>query len=122
MPEDEIYIERRKHKRFKKQLRASYRLIARDELESDIEPKKIKGESVDISTSGIQLICDENIRKDNIIKIDIEIPMEKTLIETFAEVRWCRFDDEMKKYKIGLYFLVVKEDHINLINRLVKVR
>lgn len=120
MPEGEIYIERRKHKRVEKKLRASYRLIFRDELESDIELNKIKVESIDISTSGIQLICDENIDIDNIIRIDIEIPIEKTSIETFAEVRWCRFDNEIKKYKIGLHFLVIKEDHINLINRLVK--
>ena len=120
MPEGEIYIERRKHKRVEKKLRASYRLISRDELEHDIGLEKIKVESIDISTSGIQLICDEKIEIDNIIRIDIEIPVEQTFIETFAEVRWCKFDDKLKKYKVGLHFLVIKEDHINLINRLIK--
>ncbi len=120
MPKGEIYIERRKHKRVEKKLRASYKLISRDELESESESKKIKVESIDISTSGIQLICDEDIETDSIIRIDIEIPIEKTFIETFAEVRWCKFDNQIKKYKIGLHFLVIKEDHINLINRLVK--
>ncbi len=120
MPEGEIYIERRKHKRVEKKLKASYRLISKDEFESDIELKKTKVESIDISTGGIQLVCDENIEIDSIIRIDIEIPVEKTLIETFAEVRWCIYDKEIKKYKIGLHFLVIKEDHINLISRLIK--
>ncbi|MCX8094546.1 MAG: PilZ domain-containing protein [Candidatus Goldbacteria bacterium] len=120
MPEGEIYIERRRHKRVEKRLKAYYRLITRNELDNDEELKKFKVESIDISTGGIQLICEENIETDNIIRIDIEIPTEKTFIETFAEVRWCRFDDKIKKYKIGLHFLVIKEDHINLINRLIK--
>jgi len=120
MPEGEIYIERRKHKRVEKKLRASYRLISRDEIESDADLKKIKVESIDISTSGLQLVCNENIEIDSIIRIDIEIPIEETFIETFAEVRWCIYDKEIKKYKIGLHFLVIKEDHINLINRLTK--
>jgi c-di-GMP-binding flagellar brake protein YcgR len=120
MPEGEIYIERRKHKRVEKQLKASYRLITRDELASDTELIKTKAELTDISTSGIQLICNENIEPDSIIRIDIEIPIEETFIETFAEVRWCKFNNKIKKFKIGLHFLVIKEDHINLINRLVK--
>lgn len=120
MSEGKIYIERRKHRRVEKKLRASYRLLSRDELEYYVEQNERKVESIDISTSGIQLICDENIETDNIIRIDIDIPVEKTIIETFAEVRWCRFDNEIKKYKFGLHFLVIKEDHINLINRLIK--
>lgn len=120
MPEGEIYVERRRHKRIEKRLKVSYRLISKDEMENDKEFKKVKVESSDISTSGIQLICDENIEIDSIIRIDIEMPIEKTLIETFAEVRWCKFDSDLKKYRIGLHFLVIKEDHISLINRLIK--
>ncbi len=117
MPEGEIFIERRRHKRVEKKLKVFYKILNKDELENEVSVKQAV-ESSDISISGIQLLCDEKIALEQIIRLDIIIEEHQEPLTTFAEVRWIKFDDKINKYRAGMEFLVVKEEHINIIKNL----
>ncbi|MCE5301451.1 MAG: PilZ domain-containing protein [Spirochaetia bacterium] len=119
MPQGNLYMNRRKHARVQKKMAVIYKVMAGDEFETvspDIERKR-NVESEDISTSGMQLICDESLDPDRIVRLDVKLGGTDELV-TFAEVRWVRKDESIKKYRIGLEFLVVKEDHINSIKKI----
>jgi c-di-GMP-binding flagellar brake protein YcgR len=120
MAQGEVYIEKRKHRRINKKLLVTYKIMAGDEYEKqppELERKRSVN-SEDISISGLQLICDEELKIDRILRLDIKLAGDEPLA-TFAEVRWCRRDEAMKKFRIGLEFLVIKEDHINIIKKLL---
>lgn len=118
MPEGEIISEKRRHKRVTKALKVQYRML-NDSEEAAISDKKKKiAESIDISVSGIQLICDEPVKLESVIRLDIEIDKGQPL-STFAEVRWIRIDERTGKNRLGLEFLVIKEDHIKIIQSLL---
>ena len=119
MPEGEIRIDRRKHKRVEKVLRVAYKVMPKEDAEEDIILiSKKHVESADISVSGIQLICDEQIGLDRIIRLDVDVEGENSPMATFAEVRWIRHDEKLKKFRLGLEFLVIKEDHIATIKKI----
>jgi len=119
MPEGEIQYEKRRHKRTYRKLKVHYRMLNETEEDTIIIPKKKKtAESADISISGIQLICDDSLSIDSVIRLDIEVEQAQPL-STFAEVRWVRQDEKNGKYRLGLEFLVIKEDHIKLIQALM---
>jgi c-di-GMP-binding flagellar brake protein YcgR len=118
MPEGEIFIERRKHKRVPKKLKVFYRLMTEEEIESNMnERTKKEVESSDISITGIQLLCDEKIDAEKILRLDV-FAGEDEPIATFAETRWVKYDDKVKKYRVGMEFLVIKEEHINIIKKI----
>lgn len=118
MPEGEIFIERRRHKRVPKKLRVFYRLMTDDEIEININEKtKKEVESSDISITGIQLLCDEKLDVEKILRLDVYTDEEEP-IATFAETRWVKYDDKIKKYRVGMEFLVIKEEHINIIKKI----
>jgi c-di-GMP-binding flagellar brake protein YcgR len=119
MPEGELSLERRKHKRAEKKLKVMYKQMAKDEAARVLLPDKKNVESEDISISGIQLICEENMQLDQILRLDIVIDPGGEPLTTFAEVRWVRNDTQLKKYRIGMEFLVIKEDHIEAIRKLI---
>lgn len=119
MPEGQIYIDRRKHTRVDKKLNVSYRVMPKEETEKEIfGAVKKHVQSVDISTSGMQLICDESIELDRVIRMDVMLDGSDEPLATFAEVRWARRDEKLKKFRIGIEFLVIKEDHITAIRKI----
>ena len=120
MPTGDMYLDRRKHKRAQTKLSVTYKIMADDEFaapepESD---RRKKVETEDISTSGLQLICNEEIGRDKIVRLDVTVAATGEALATFAEVRWVRFDESLKKYRVGLQFLVIKEDHIATIKKI----
>jgi len=119
MPKGEIFVERRRHKRASKKLKVIYKIISNlDSERPGWEPPKKTVDSADISIMGIQLLCDEILNPDQMLRLDIVLEDEHEPIATFAEVRWSRFDDSIKKYRAGMQFLVIKEDHINIIKKM----
>jgi c-di-GMP-binding flagellar brake protein YcgR len=120
MPRGEMfYEEKRRHKRVNKKLKVIYRVMQGAEI-GIIESEKAKKtvESLDISVCGIQLICDEQFEADQVLRLDVIVDGEDKPMATFAEVRWCRRDNQLAKYRIGMEFLVLKEDHINVIRKI----
>jgi len=119
VPEGQIYNERRKHTRVDKNMKVSFRIMPKEETEKEaFNAAKKHVESVDISISGMQLICDEAIELDRVIRMDVMMEGEPSPLATFAEVRWVRRDDKLKKFRVGIEFLVVKEDHIAAIKKI----
>lgn len=114
-----MYMERRKHARADKVMKVSFRVMPKEETEKEaFNAAKKHVESVDISISGMQLICDENIELDRVIRMDVVMDGEAAPLATFAEVRWVRRDEKIKKFRVGIEFLVIKEDHIAAIKKI----
>jgi c-di-GMP-binding flagellar brake protein YcgR len=114
-----LYEEKRRHKRVNKSLKVVYRVMQDAEI-GIIESEKARKtvESLDISVCGIQLICDEQFEADQVLRLDVTVDGEDKPMATFAEVRWCRRDSQLARYRIGMEFLVLKEDHINVIKKM----
>jgi len=119
MPEGDLYIEKRRYKRVDRKMRVTYKLApSSEEEEGKIDTAKKLVETADISIDGLQLICEEDIPISSLLRLDVEIEGENKPLATFAEVRWARFDTQIKKFRIGLQFLVIKEDHVEAIKKI----
>jgi c-di-GMP-binding flagellar brake protein YcgR len=121
MPEGQIFVERRKFKRSDKKITVSYKVVS---LPAEIEAIKKKldkstVETVNISVGGIQLIDDEELQAEQILRIEIRTPKKTEAIITFAEVRWSAKDGRLGKYRTGIEFLVLKDEDKEMIEKLV---
>ncbi|HNZ28592.1 MAG TPA: PilZ domain-containing protein [Candidatus Goldiibacteriota bacterium] len=121
MPHGEIFSDKRKHPRIEKKLKVAYKLMksSGEDVEKFSDEKR-HVMSGDISICGIQLLCDEPFKFEDVLRLDIYIEGEKKPLATFAEVKWIKKDESLGKYRLGLEFLVLKEDHIDAIKRLDK--
>jgi|DewCreStandDraft_4_1066084.scaffolds.fasta_scaffold16335_3 c-di-GMP-binding flagellar brake protein YcgR len=121
MPEGEIFVERRKYKRVDKKIKVSYKIVSLpkelEEIKKKIEKNTV--ESSNISVGGIQLIGDEELFPEQILRIELETEKKTEAIITFAEVRWCAKDDYINKYRIGIEFLVLKDEDREIIEEIV---
>ena len=122
MPEGEIFIERRKHKRIDKKFKVNYKLISLPSEAQNIkaEAYKKEAESANISVGGIQLICDDELHSEQIIRVEFTLAGKTEPVITFAEVRWCAKDIHLNKYRAGIEFLVLKEEDKDFISKLVE--
>ena len=121
MPEGEIFVERRKYKRVDRRIKVTYKVISLpkelDEIKKKIEKNIV--ETSNISVGGIQLIGDEELSPERILRIELETEKKTESIITFAEVRWCAKDNYLNKYRIGIEFLVLKDEDRDIIEEIV---
>jgi len=121
MPEGEIFVERRKYKRVDRRIKVTYKVISLpkelDEIKKKIEKNIV--ETSNISVGGIQLIGDEELSPEQILRIELETEKKTESIITFAEVRWCAKDNYLNKYRIGIEFLVLKDEDRDIIEEIV---
>ncbi|MBN2753767.1 MAG: PilZ domain-containing protein [Candidatus Goldbacteria bacterium] len=121
MPQGEIYSDKRKHSRIEKKLKVTYKIMKDSDVGIEaVEKSKKHVESSDISICGIQLLCDEKFIPEEVLRLDIYVDGEEKPLATFAEIKWVRKDEKIGKFRTGLEFLVLKEDHIDAIKRLGK--
>jgi c-di-GMP-binding flagellar brake protein YcgR len=121
MPQGEIYSDKRKHSRIEKKLKVTYKIMKDSDVGIEaVEKSKKHVESSDISICGIQLLCDEHFKPEEVLRLDIYVEGEEKPLATFAEIKWVRKDEKIGKFRTGLEFLVLKEDHIDAIKRLGK--
>lgn len=122
MPEGEIFVERRKYKRVDKKLKVTYKVVSLPKELDEIKKKIDKNivESTNISVGGIQLIGDEDLSPEQILRIELETEKKTESITTFAEVRWCAKDNYINKYRIGIEFLVLKDEDRQIIAEIVE--
>ena len=121
MPEAQIYIEKRRHKRVDKKVTVTYKVVS---MPSELEKiktaaEKNETETANISVGGIQLIDDSGLSPEQILRIEIKLESIKTNIVTFAEVKWSAKDDNIKKFRTGIEFLVLKDEDKKLIEEIV---
>ncbi len=121
MPQGEIFLERRKFKRVDKRITVSYKVVSLpaeiDEIKKKLEKSVV--ESSNISVGGIQLIDDEDLASEQILRIEIKAENGETII-TFAEVRWSAKDNRLGRYRTGIEFLVLKDEDKEIIEKLVE--
>ena len=121
MPEGQIYVEKRKYKRIDKKIEVSYKVVS---MPSEIEKikkqaEKNLSETVNISVGGIQLINNDQLTSDQIVRIEMVLDKGAVPIVTFAEVRWCAKDDSLGRYRTGIEFLVLKDEDKRLIEEII---
>lgn len=122
MPEGEIFIERRKYKRVDKKFKVNYKLVSMPQEVKNIKEEALKkeAESANISIGGIQIIVNNELHPEQILRIEFKPEGKEESIITFAEVRWCAKDVNLEKYRTGIEFLVLKEEDKNFIAKLVE--
>ncbi len=122
MPEGEIFVERRKYKRVDKKFKVNYKLVSAQNEIQNIKQEAFKKEveSANISVGGIQLIGENELQKEQILRIEFKPEGKEEPIITFAEVRWCAKDASLNKFRTGIEFLVLKEEDKNFIAKLVE--
>ncbi|HRU38526.1 MAG TPA: PilZ domain-containing protein [Candidatus Goldiibacteriota bacterium] len=122
MPQGEIFLERRKFKRVNKRIKVSYKVVSLPAEIEEIKKKLEKNtvESVNISAGGIQLIDDEELAPEQILRIEINVGSTGDTIITFAEVRWCAKDNALGRYRTGIEFLVLKDEDKDIIDKIVE--
>jgi c-di-GMP-binding flagellar brake protein YcgR len=121
MPEGQIFVERRKFKRVDKRITVSYKVVSLPAEIAEIKKKIEKStvETANISVGGIQLIDDEDLAPEQILRIEIRTQKKMESIITFAEVRWSAKDSKLGRYRTGIEFLVLKDEDKELIESLV---
>lgn len=121
MPDAQIYIEKRRHKRVEKKITVTYKVVS---MPSEIEKIKSAAEknetqTANISVGGIQLIDNTGLAPEQILRIELKLESVKSNIVTFAEVKWSAKDDNIKKYRTGIEFLVLKDEDKKMIEEIV---
>jgi c-di-GMP-binding flagellar brake protein YcgR len=121
MPEGEIFLERRKFKRVDKKITVTYKVVSLPAEIAEIKKKLEKStvETANISIGGIQLLDDEELSPEQILRIEIKAQGRPGTIITFAEVRWSAKDSKLGRYRTGIEFLVLKDEDKAIIEDLV---
>ncbi|MCX7697876.1 MAG: PilZ domain-containing protein, partial [Candidatus Goldbacteria bacterium] len=104
-----------------KKIKVTYKVVSLpkelDEIKKKIERNVV--ESSNISVGGIQLLGEEELVPEQILRIELETEKKTDAIITFAEVRWCAKDNYINKYRIGIEFLVLKDEDRQIIEEIV---
>ena len=121
MADSELYIERRKFKRADKNIHVSYKVVSVPNEIDDIKRQASRKvtESANISIGGIQLLDESELVPTQILRLEFTVEGRKDTVVTFAEVRWVAKDSNIKKYRIGIEFLVLKDEDKKMIAELV---
>ncbi len=122
MPEGEVFVERRRYKRIDKSLTVKYKVVSLPAEITEIKKAAAKSttETINISLGGIQLIDDEELVPEQILRIEMTPEGRSEPVITFAEVRWCAKDNRAGKYRCGIEFLVLKDEDKNLIEEIIE--
>ena len=121
MPEGEIFSERRRFKRADTNISVTYKIVSLPNEAAKIKQQSEKNtaESVNISIGGIQLIDDEELGREQILRIEFKIEGKPDPVITFAEVKWCAKDNVLGRYRTGIEFLVLKDEDKAVIESIV---
>lgn len=123
MNSDEIYKERRRHKRVEKKCNALFKIIADAEQNGSLYklPQKLEAESANVSPGGVQLLID-GIKLDmsQIVGIELKFDDPDKNIKTFAEVRWTSYDDFQRKFRTGFEFIAIKDDDRSALENMIE--
>jgi len=122
MANAQIYVEKRKFKRVEKKITVTYKVISMPAELEKIKSAAVKNETetANISVGGIQLIDDSPLKPEQIVRLEIKLPNHPAPIVTFAEIKWSAKDDDIKRYRTGIEFLVLKEEDKAAIEEIIK--
>jgi c-di-GMP-binding flagellar brake protein YcgR len=109
MPDANIFVEKRVHPRLSAKISVKYRVIEdQKEIETVFERRKKEQSTrtMDLSLGGLYIVADQPPGVGSILRLDISIPTQTSLISAFAEVIWANETGG------GLHFLAMKEDDV----------
>jgi c-di-GMP-binding flagellar brake protein YcgR len=109
-----LYLEKRKHRRVFKQYDVRYKLMPKDVTAQNT---KFSGKSQDISIGGIRIEGEVIGSEGDIIRLELETGNSDHIV-IFAEIRWIRREAN-KEGQLGLQFLALKEDDVELIKQII---
>ena len=66
----------------------------------------LRGVAVDISSGGIGMFTDQLISPDAVVRCEIALSDNRTLIPTLLKVRWYDKVEGEGQYRFGLHFLI----------------
>lgn len=122
MTDAQIYVEKRKFKRVDKRITVTYKVVSMPAELEKIKNAATKNqtETVNISCGGIQLIDDYALSPEQIVRLEIKLENNSNMIVTFAEVKWSAKDENIKRFRTGIEFLVLKEEDKAAIEEIIK--
>lgn len=122
MTDAQIYVEKRKFKRVDKRITVTYKIVSMPAEVAKIKTaaEKNETETCNISVGGIQLLDDKALTPEQIVRLEIKLENNPNPIVTFAEVKWSAKDDNIKRYRTGIEFLVLKEEDKAAIEEIIK--
>ena len=109
MQDANIFVEKRVHPRLSAKISVKYRVIEdQKEIETVFERRKKEQSTrtMDVSLGGLYIVADRSLNVGSILRLDISIPPQTSLISAFAEVIWANETGG------GLHFLAMKEDDV----------
>ncbi|HEY5039357.1 MAG TPA: PilZ domain-containing protein [bacterium] len=112
MPEANMFMEKRIHPRHSVKIPIKYRVIEdQKEIETVFERKKKEQttRTMDVSLGGLYIVADQLLSLGSILRLDISLPNQSSLISAFAEVVWANETGG------GLHFLAMKEDDVEIL-------
>ena len=116
MPEGDIFIERRQHKRIDFRIKVKYKIVTADA--DRIKKEAREADSINVSVGGIQLIAEEEFSATQVLRLEFGLQGHEKPIITFAEIKWCTKGDDSTHYKAGLEFLVLKDEDEDILREI----
>lgn len=118
-----LFVEKRKHPRIKLSLSVHYKVVNEiDESYKMLEQKRSakRGNSENISSEGLCLVCDKQLDRGDILKIEMKLPGNETNIKAFAEVVWVSDEGVPEgSHGAGLFFMALRDEDADSIGRLI---
>ncbi len=115
MPEGNMFIEKRKHKRATVSYTVKYKLMPKD---SSMEALKKEGKSTDLSAGGVRVEGLSIGTTGDVIKVEFKTDQKEEPIVAFAEIKWQRKQGNADQF--GLEFLALKEEDKEIINKIIE--
>ena len=116
MQNAQLSFEKRRHPRVDVTVPVKFKVINRaSERERILAEARGQGDTTNVSSGGVALRTTEGLKKNDLIKLEIELPGRGTVIRAFAEAVWIVPDKDGKTVEAGLQFLAVKNDDEDLL-------
>lgn len=74
-------------------------------------PRKIKGETTDISNNGLAVALEKSVPSDVLANLRINLSSRYDLLAAKAHIVWTGFSPEGDKFRCGLHFLGLSDDY-----------
>ena len=118
----ENYEEKRKFKRVSVNADAEFEFFQAVSQASMLnkQNQKMNAKVDNISLGGLQIITDFEIPCEQILRMRVCFGNTGFKIGAYSQVRWSRFDEKLKKYRVGLQFFYLKEQHRVICSKLIE--
>ena len=114
---DNDFLERRRYRRVNVSIPVKYREVNSDEI---IESTKIlhDTECVNISRGGMQILTQDEWKKEEDKLIEAMFVMSGRNIRLIAHAAWSCYDASIKKFRTGVEFIAIKSGDLEVIGQI----